>query len=188
MNALKMDILLTIVIPAYNISRYIEKLLDSILTSKKRRSIEILVINDGSNDDTKEKAKRYKQRYPDTINVIDKENGGHGSTINSGVMNASGKYFKVIDGDDWVDTIELDRFIDRLACIEDDMLVCGYTLVRDDGTIIIQKETKPSQFRYDMSYPIEEICKEEIYPFSFHSLFYKTTTFKKSKRLKLFLC
>ena len=63
----------------------------------------MLVVNDGSSDRTVEIAEKYVQKYPDIFRVINKENGGHGSTINRGIEEARGTYFKVVDGDDWVD-------------------------------------------------------------------------------------
>ena len=60
-------------------------------------------------------AQKYEKIAPQTFKYVEKENGGHGSTINKGISLATGKYFKVIDGDDWVDTDALIKFIDELA-------------------------------------------------------------------------
>ena len=85
-----MDKLLTVVIPAYNIEKYEEQCLSSFVKPKALPEIEVLVVNDGSSDRTVEIAEKYVQKYPDIFRVINKENGGHGSTINRGIEEARG--------------------------------------------------------------------------------------------------
>ena len=65
--------------------------------------VEIIIVNDGSSDDTSKIAHEYEEKYPTIIKAVDKENGGHGDAVNSGLTHATGKYFKVVDSDDWVD-------------------------------------------------------------------------------------
>jgi glycosyltransferase involved in cell wall biosynthesis len=64
--------------------------------------IEIIIVNDGSTDDTQKIAEEYARKYPGIVRVIKQENGGHGEAVNTGLANASGVYFKVVDSDDWV--------------------------------------------------------------------------------------
>ena len=107
-----MDKLLTIIIPAYNVSGYIDQCLQSLIVEPDNlKYLDIVAINDGSKDDTLEKMQRYEELYPSAIRVIDKENGGHGSGINRGILEAKGKYLKVLDSDDWVDTNGLTNLI-----------------------------------------------------------------------------
>ena len=73
--------------------------------------VEIIIVNDGSSDRTLEIAREYKKNYPGIVKVVDKENGGHGDAVNSGLASASGKYFKVVDSDDRVDPEALERII-----------------------------------------------------------------------------
>lgn len=93
--------LLTVVIPSYNAEKWIKNCLDSLLIGLDEK-IEVIVVNDGSNDLTSKYAHEYEQKYS-FIKVIDKENGGHGSGINSGLKEANGLYFKVLDSDDKLD-------------------------------------------------------------------------------------
>lgn len=88
-------------------------------------SLEILIIDDGSTDDTLAKAKSYEKRYPETVRALHKENGGHGSAINFGVEQASGRFVKVVDGDDWVDSENLLKLLDHLAKTESDLVFTG---------------------------------------------------------------
>ena len=96
--------ILTVTIPSYNVEAYLEDCLESFVNSEVMDDIEVLIVNDGSSDNTAKIAQRYVDKYENTFRLINKENGGHGSTINTGVREAKGKYFKVVDGDDWVDT------------------------------------------------------------------------------------
>ena len=99
-----MSKILTVVIPSYNVEQFLEKTVQSFLADEVIQDIEILIVNDGSKDRTKEIGQQFEEKYPQSIKLVDKENGGHGSTINKGLSIAAGKYFKVVDGDDWVDT------------------------------------------------------------------------------------
>ena len=58
-------------------------------------------VNDETPDNSREIAEKFVEKYPEIYRIIDKKNGGHGSTVNRGIEEASGKYFKVVDGDDW---------------------------------------------------------------------------------------
>ena len=103
--------------------------IESILTGKEE--IEIIIVNDGSTDRTSEIAHEYRKQYPDIIRVIDKENGGHGDAVNAGLDSARGKYFKVVDSDDWVDEEALHQILTLFRNLEEednqiDMLVSNY--------------------------------------------------------------
>ena len=92
-------------VPCYNSAEYMDKCIESILAFEDGvGDIEILIVDDGSTkDDTAAKADEWHERYPDTIYAIHKENGGHGSAVNTGLSAARGRYFKVVDSDDWLD-------------------------------------------------------------------------------------
>lgn len=92
--------LLTVAIPSYNSEKYMRKCIESLLPGGE--DVEILVVNDGSSDDTGKIADAYERNYPGIVKAIHKENGGHGSAVNSGLEHASGLFFKVVDSDDWV--------------------------------------------------------------------------------------
>ena len=93
--------LLSIAIPCYNSESYMEKCIESLLVGGE--DVEIIIVDDGSTKDrTAEIADDYAAKYPSIIKAIHKENGGHGSAVNTGIANATGLYFKVVDSDDWV--------------------------------------------------------------------------------------
>lgn len=116
-------------IPCYNSQDYMAHAIESILPGGDE--VEIIIVNDGSKDKTSQIAHEYMDKYPDIIKVIDKENGGHGDAVNAGLANASGKYFKVVDSDDWVDEEALRKILMLLRHLEEDneqidMLISNY--------------------------------------------------------------
>ena len=92
-------------VPCYNSAAYMDKCIESLLACDEgKNDIEILIVDDGSTkDNTAEIADAWQEKYPDTIRAIHKPNGGHGSAVNTGLTNAEGRYFKVVDSDDWLD-------------------------------------------------------------------------------------
>ncbi len=118
--------ILTILIPVYNTEKYIKRCLDSILLKEIINDIEILVVSDGSKDDSVNIVKEYRRKYPDTIKLIEKENGGHGSTINKGLELATGKYFRVLDSDDWFKCVDFIKFVQKLKKETADLVVTNY--------------------------------------------------------------
>ena len=117
---------LTVLVPVYNTEKYIKRCLDSLLVPEVLDDIEIIVVSDGSRDGSTEIVREYVERYPDTIILIDKENGGHGSTINAGIAAAAGRYFRVLDSDDWFNTVDFAEFVARLKEENSDLVVCDY--------------------------------------------------------------
>lgn len=110
--------ILTIAIPSYNAENTLEKCLQSMLKSEYSYLTEILVINDGSKDRTAEIGKYYQELTTvdgkSIVKLIDKENGGHGSGINKGIELARGKYFKVVDSDDWLEEQPYNELLKKL--------------------------------------------------------------------------
>lgn len=135
--------LLTLTIAAYNVEEYLEDTLSSIYKSKFLDEFEVLIVDDGSKDKTSKIGKKYENLAPQTFKYISKENGGHGSTINKGIELATGKYFKVIDGDDWVDTEAFDQFITKLNNTDTDLVLTEHVGVYSD-------KKKPIEMVHDL--------------------------------------
>lgn len=126
--------IISVIVPSYNVEQYLDCTIESLVKCKHIKDIQIIIVNDGSKDSTLQIAKKHSQQYPDSILVIDKENGGHGSTINAGLDQAIGKYLCVIDGDDWVDSEAFDTLIDKLRFSECDVAISGhYRNYMNDG-------------------------------------------------------
>ena len=94
--------LLSVAIPCYNSENYMRHCIDSLLVGGDE--VEIIIVDDGSTKDrTAQIADEYERKYPDICRAIHQENGGHGEAVNTGLRNATGIFYKVVDSDDWVD-------------------------------------------------------------------------------------
>ena len=107
--------LISFTVPCYNSAAYMHICIDSLLTGGDR--VEIIIVDDGSSDETGAIADAYAAKYPDTIKVIHQENGGHGEGINQGLKHAQCPYFKVVDSDDWVNAVALQHVLNRLEAL-----------------------------------------------------------------------
>ena len=158
--------LLSISIAAYNAEKTLEKAVSSCIVNdnKQLEKLDIIIVNDGSKDGTHELAHNLKDKFP-CVRVIDKINGGYGSTVNAAIKIAEGKYFKLLDADDWYDTDNLLKLLHELEKTDSDMVVTSYTEVRTKRKDIILYRTQ------------KEICDnlEELSEhFSMHAVMYKT--------------
>lgn len=100
-------------VPCYNSAAYMDKCIESIL--KCGDDIEIIVVDDGSTkDNTLEKAQAWASSYPNIIRAVHQENGGHGQAVNTGLAHATGRYFKVVDSDDWLDELAMHEIMNYL--------------------------------------------------------------------------
>ena len=128
----KFEKLLTISVAAYNIEGYVERCLNSLVIEKKYMDrMEVLIENDGSTDSTAEIAKKFVEKYPNTFKLLNKKNGGYGSTVNNSLKLATGKYFKLLDGDDEFETKNLVNFLNILETTDTDMICTPRVRVLD---------------------------------------------------------
>ena len=143
-------------------------------------SIEVLIINDGSTDNTAGISARYVERYPGIFRLANKENGGHGSAVNHGISEAKGKYFKTVDGDDWVNTDALRELIDFIRVTDVDVISTDYWWV-DDKTYKKTKEIKNTfkGIKYRKKYKFDSVCSD-IY-INMHAMAIKTEILQKHK-------
>lgn len=132
-----MEKILSVSVAAYNAGNFLKKLIESItITEMIYEKIELIIVNDGSTDNTLELAKMYREKYPSLVIIIDKINGGYGSTINSAIKVATGKYFKLLDADDWFDSRNLGDFLEYLDKSTDDVVISPYEIVYQDTNTI----------------------------------------------------
>ncbi len=125
-----MEKLITFTVPCYNSAAYMRHCVETLLTAGERA--EIILVDDGSvKDDTPAICDEYAAKYPTIVRAIHQENGGHGEGVNQGIRNAAGRYFKVVDSDDWLDTGALAAVLDRLEALAADgavldLMICNY--------------------------------------------------------------
>lgn len=162
-----MEKLLTISIAAYNMEKYIdETLLSCVIGKKYMNRMEVLIINDGSTDSTVEIARKYVEKYPDAFRIISKENGGYGTTVNAGIREASGKYFKLLDGDDWFNKKALCELMEILQDEESDLIITDYVEKYETGKIIKK--------RVDSAYEKGYSLKDQMFLLPMYAICYKT--------------
>ena len=134
---------LSIAVPVYNTAPWLPRCLRSVLVDEALEDIELICVNDGSRDDSLALLRQYEKEYPQTLLVIDKENGGHGSAVNAALAAAAGRYFRVLDSDDWFDTPAFLRYLQQLKACSEDLVVTPYT----------QELTETgAELRYDYDY------------------------------------
>ena len=171
-------------IPCYNSEAYMEKAINSILVGGE--DVEIIVVNDGSKDGTQKIAERYQEKYPTIVKAVEKENGGHGDAVNCGLAHATGKYFKVVDSDDWVDAEALRKILEFLKKLESedeevDMLISNYVYEKVGAThkkCIHYRNVLPQ----DKIFKWEEIGRFHLDQYILmHSVIYRTAMLKLSQ-------
>lgn len=121
--------ILSVVVPSFNTEQYLSNCITTLLESGD--GIEILIINDGSSDGTGAIADRFAEKYPEKVKVIHQLNKGHGGAVNTGIATASGKYIKVVDSDDWVNSEALKTVVEKLKAFtmagkDVDMFLCDF--------------------------------------------------------------
>ncbi len=178
--------ILTVVVPTYNAEKYLKDNLESLCVEELLSEIDVLVINDGSTDSSLKIAQEYADRYPGTYRVITKENGGHGSGINWGIQYAVGKYFKVVDADDWVAEDAFKKLIGMLKSSNSDIVSSGFLWAFDmgqaDKTMYRTKSEIQKPFdgvEYGKEYCFDNIA-EKLY-IKMHNLTIKTNILKDNK-------
>lgn len=174
--------LITFAVPCYNSESYMEHCLNTLLTAKK--DIEIIVIDDGSKDNTGKIADDYALKYPDTIKVIHQENGGHGEGVNQGIKHATGLYYKVVDSDDWVDEQSLNQLLNQIETFIQEKTIVDMILFN----YVYEKENEQKIIDYKTVFPIDKIFTwEETKRFKLHqnilmhSVCYRTQLLKECK-------
>lgn len=177
--------ILTISIAAYNVEKFLDKTLSSLCNESLSEDLEVLIIDDGSTDKTGNIAKQYEKKYPNIFRYVYKENGGHGSTINKGIELAQGKYFRVLDGDDYFSTDALLCFIERLKTVDEDVVISDYRCVDESGKIY-----KDPYVKVGGSYAFSGLVDNKVYDvndalmttllFVIHSITIKAELLKKA--------
>lgn len=145
--------ILSVGIPCYNSMEYMDKAIESLLVCKD--DVEIIIVNDGSKDKTDEIGKMYQEKYPDTVKYVYQENGGHGEAVNTGLRNATGLFYKVLDSDDWFDSEVFVRVIKKLKELEAnktniDMFIVNYVYDKPS-------ENKATPINYTNAFPTDKL-------------------------------
>ena len=177
---------ITFAVPCYNSENYMEHCIETLLAGGE--DVEIILINDGSTDKTKEIIDRYAKKYPNIIRSVHKENGGHGSGVNKGLELATGLYYKVVDSDDWVSSSALKKVLKAIKKLESDKTLVDLFIV---NYVYENEDSKPRTIKYLKTLPVAKVFdwnmvgKFKIDEYLLmHSIIYKTD-FLRDTGLKL---
>jgi glycosyltransferase involved in cell wall biosynthesis len=113
--------------------KYLQRCLDSVLAAETLDKIEVIVVNDGSTDSTLSIMQQYRKKYPQSVVIVDKPNGHYGSCINAALRIATGKYFRPLDPDDWLDSQSLIKFMEILSKADTDIVFSNYSKEYHNG-------------------------------------------------------
>ena len=172
--------LITFTVPCYNSAAYMDHCIQTLLTAGE--DAEILLVDDGSTDETGAIADRYAAEYPNVVRAIHQENGGHGAGVNQGMQNATGLYFKVVDSDDWLDTEALAQLMEKLRTFEEpvDLILCNYVYehVEDNSQRVVRyRKVLPT----DKVFGWDEVGRFNATQFiTMHAAVYRTEVLRKT--------
>lgn len=146
--------IITFTVPCFNSAAYLDHCVETLLPGGE--DVEILLVDDGSTDDTPKIVDEYAAKYPNIIKAIHQENGGHGEAVNTGIKNASGVYFKVVDSDDWLDVPGMLKVVSVLKKFHNDgqeldLMICNYVYehTQDNTSHIVKyKNVFPTDCRF----------------------------------------
>lgn len=170
--------ILSLIVPTYNMEAYLCRCLDSVTDASITSAVEVIVVNDGSKDNSLNIAKEYEQKRPDIVRIIDKKNGNYGSCVNAALEIATGKYIKMLDADDWYDTSEFIKLIEKLENIDCDLFVTHYQKVYNTGEII-NRRYDCSKWENGLLYDVDDIFKtNEFDNLQMHQIGYRTSVLR----------
>lgn len=174
--------ILTIAVPCFNVQDYLAHGLQTLNDSRFKDKLEVLIVNDGSTDSTQQIAESFCDQNPKIFRLINKANGGHGSVINTAIKEARGKYFRIMDGDDWVDTDALNDFLGLLQLVDVDIVVDRRVDV-DMSTDAHTAQIPKIRFDYGEMMPFDEICIDinASDVISIHTISVKTQLLREQK-------
>lgn len=174
------DKLLSIIVPSYNMEAYLPKCLGSLVVDDAELlpKLEVLVVNDGSTDRTSEIAHEFADKHHDVFLVIDKSNGHYGSCVNAALKQITGRFVKIVDADDSVDSAGLCTLLRAIADCNDnapDVFFADYEIVNPQGTLV---EKKTLAFPADREFGIDELGEhaDQVY---MYNVAYRSELFKK---------
>lgn len=171
-----MEKILSVSVAAYNLESMIRQCLDSFIRPEILEKVEVLVTDDGSKDQTREIVAEYEKKYPGSFKLIAQKNAGPGSTVNSGLAHATGKYFRMVDGDDWVNTNEMEAYLTYLEEHDTDMVCTSYCCV-DHETGKKRLEMLKTDIM-DREIQFEQVANDLF--LAMHNVTYKTSILKEN--------
>ena len=167
--------LITIIVPIYNVEKYINKCIDSIL-SQTYSNIEIILVDDGSPDNCGIICDQYAS-MDNRIKIIHKLNGGLSDARNVGLDIATGKYVTFIDSDDYIESTYVECLYNLLKKYNADMSICEFNIITEDGKVINRPLNNKTDLLLEQKKAIEILLKQKPYSNSVSGKLFKTSDF-----------
>lgn len=175
-----MEKILSFIIPSYNSQGFLDKCIPSFANAEVLDELDIIIVNDGSQDDTAAVAEKYCRMYPGSVRLISQENKGHGGALNTGCAAAVGKYLKAIDADDWVVTEALPAFVKELRSCTADVVLTHYHMNNITTGEVAAWKSFPGEFGRSYSFrEIMERWKDFDRVLTFHGITYRTDFYRE---------
>lgn len=174
------DKLITVCVPSYNVERYLDRCLSTLVNHSMAAKVEVLVVDDGSKDHTAQIADAYEIHYPGIVRLIQKNNGGHGSTINRALQEAKGRYFMVVDGDDWVNSEDFSKLLVDIDAgkLRSDLISSNYFEI-DMESAFLSPRLQETEVPMYQEQKFEELELEKVY-FTMHCSLFSTAVLRKA--------
>lgn len=176
---------ISVIVPIYNVEKQLQRCLESIL-KQEESNLEIILVNDGSPDNSGEIAKEYASRYPDKVLYFEKENGGLSDARNFGIKQATGKYLAFVDSDDYITE---NLFKDLTPYMEEnyDMVKFKISVVNEDGSVVNKNyspifEKKSGEEAFDILYKTD-VMTEVAWGYIYKREFFVNNNFEFAKGL-----
>lgn len=150
----------SVIIPVYNVENYLRKCLNS-LVNQTLKDIEIIVVNDGTLDNSQEIIDEYVKKYPKKVVSIIQENGGQGAARNTGLLHAKGEYIGYVDSDDYVEENMYEELYKKAKKEDSDIVICGNNVVKENYEFL-SKEDVDKEFLLGKMAVWNKIYKKNI--------------------------
>lgn len=166
----------SIIVPVYNAEKYIELCLKSLINQKTRYTYEIICVNDGSSDSSKDILEKYKE----DIVIINQDNAGPGIARNKGIAKSTGKYLMFADSDDYVDEYFVEKLVYNLELNDADICICDFYRVYEDKIIYVDKGKEAIYLEKNFQEPllmefhsVNKIFRRELFHFYPENMFFE---------------
>ena len=160
----------SVIVPVYNVEKYLDKCLDS-LVNQTLKEIEIIVVNDGTKDNSQKIIDKYVKKYPKKIKSHIKENGGQSSARNYGLQYATGEYIGFVDSDDYVELDMYEKLYEKAKSGDFDIAICNLNFVYED-----KKNKEPFKINLNNDLTNKQMIKDymiNIYPVVWNKIYKK---------------
>ncbi|EKO5748950.1 glycosyltransferase family 2 protein, partial [Enterococcus faecalis] len=168
--------LVSVVIPVYNVEKYVEKCLDSVI-NQTYQNLEIIIVNDGSTDNSLSVCQK-KKLSDSRIKLINKENGGLSSARNAGIECAQGEFICFIDSDDWIELDYIEVLLNGMENTNVDISVIQMIKVKDFNKIAFQSESQTKWDIFERETAMRELFSSNLIGYSANNKLYRISLFK----------